>query len=73
MSEPKKSLIEAAAKRLWPNLTAVNINQRKHSIRVTFAGSRGKPGRKIELAAGSHRELLARLSVPQAGSGGDGV
>lgn len=61
MSEPKKALIEAAAKKKWPDSIGVTINHRKHTMKVHFSA---KSKRKaVELSAKTHRELLTQVEA----------
>lgn len=60
MNEPKKSEIEAAAKRKWPKLVNSKINQRKHTMELYFHNGKHLVG--FLLKATSHREMLAVIS-----------
>lgn len=62
MSEPKKALIEAAAKKRWPDSIGVTINHRKHTMKVQFG--LGRRHYHIALSARSHRELLEKIMTP---------
>lgn len=57
MNEPKKSVIEAAAKRKWPKLAGSKINHRKHTMELFFRNGRSLVGFLLE--AKSHRDMLA--------------
>ena len=59
-NEPTKKEIAAAVRKRFPESTAINLNQRKHRLRIFF----GKPP-KVQgsraLEASSHRELLEMI------------
>ncbi len=61
MNEPRKSLIETAAKKRWPDLESIYINQRKHTLRVTFPLVGRSRKLAVRLIATSHRELLRQV------------
>ncbi len=73
MNEPKKSEIEAAARKKWPTMDSFYVNQRKHILRVTLPLVVRKDGKRVRpyhgIIAGSHRELLAALAVEKEGGG----
>lgn len=63
MNEPKKSEIEAAAKKKWPAMIGSKINHRKHTMDIVFTN--GKALRRLKFWAASHRDLLKGIEGSQ--------
>lgn len=57
MNEPKKALLESAARGRWPDAIGFRINHRKHTLEVQYKDRI----HNFTLSARTHRELLKVL------------